>query len=68
MQITLLRHGKPEFELNGRVQARELGSIAISYDLSGIVDLPLDATVLAVQASQFMVSLILRVRLNRLRR
>lgn len=55
MKITLLRHGKPKFELKGKVRARELGSIARSYDLSGIADLPLDATVLAVQGSQFVV-------------
>ena len=55
MQITLFRHGKPEFELKGKVRARELGSIVESYDLSGIADLPLDETVLAVQSSQFVV-------------
>jgi len=55
MKITLLRHGKPAFELKGKVRARELGSIARSYDLSGIADLPLDETVLAVQGSQFVV-------------
>lgn len=55
MQITLLRHGKPAFELKGKVRARELGSIVESYDLSGIADLPLDETVLAVQSSQFVV-------------
>lgn len=55
MQITLLRHGKPAFELKGNVRALELGLIARSYDLSGIADLPLDETVLAVQSSQFVV-------------
>ncbi len=40
MQITLLRHGKPEFELAGNVRACELHEIAKSYDLSGIIGVP----------------------------
>ena len=40
MQITLLRHGKPEFELSGNVKACELSEIAKCYDLSGIIDAP----------------------------
>jgi len=37
MKITLLRHGRPEFELAGNLKARDLGKMAKSYDLSGIV-------------------------------
>ncbi len=37
MKITLLRHGRPEYELAGNVKARELSEIARSYDLSGII-------------------------------
>ncbi len=44
MQITLLRHGKPAFELNGTVQACELNKIAESYDLSGITGAPPNKT------------------------
>jgi len=40
VKITLMRHGKPEFELSGRVSASELSGIAKSYDMSGIVDSP----------------------------
>ena len=40
MQITLLRHGKPEFELTGNVKACDLSQIAKSYDLSGITGTP----------------------------
>ncbi len=40
MQITLLRHGKPEFELAGNVRACDLSGIAKSYDLSGILGSP----------------------------
>jgi len=40
MQITLLRHGKPEFELTGSARACDLPEMARSYDLSGISDSP----------------------------
>lgn len=40
MKITLLRHGRPSFHLNGSVAARELPSIAKSYDDSDIEDCP----------------------------
>jgi len=44
MKITLLRHGRPEFQLAGNVKARDLGKIVTSYDMSGIVgDAPNDA-------------------------
>jgi len=36
MRITLLRHGKPKFELTGNARASELSEISKSYDLSGI--------------------------------
>lgn len=40
MQITLLRHGEPEFELAGNVRAGELARIAQSYDEAGIRGTP----------------------------
>lgn len=40
MQITLLRHGRPAYNLKGIVRGKDLGEIARSYDLSGIVDKP----------------------------
>ncbi len=36
MKITLIRHGKPAFELKGKAKARDIGEIIIRYDLSGI--------------------------------
>lgn len=42
MQIVLLRHGRPSFKLKGLVRAKDLGEIARSYDLAGIVDVPPD--------------------------
>ncbi|WP_415878220.1 histidine phosphatase family protein [Methylomonas sp. TEB] len=38
MDITLIRHGKPTFELKGKAKAREIGEIIRNYDLSGIAD------------------------------
>ncbi|OAI00131.1 histidine phosphatase family protein [Methylomonas methanica] len=40
MEITLIRHGKPTFELKGKAKAREVGEIISRYDLSGIADEP----------------------------
>jgi broad specificity phosphatase PhoE len=39
-KITLIRHGKPCFELTGKAQAKELQNIIKQYDLSGISDEP----------------------------
>ncbi len=55
MRITLLRHGKPAFELKGNVRGKDLGEIAKAYDLSGIVDIPPRETVAAIQGSHFVV-------------
>lgn len=55
MRITLLRHGKPAFELKGNAKAKDLGAIARSYDLSGIVDTPPRETVEAVRGGQLVV-------------
>jgi broad specificity phosphatase PhoE len=55
MRITLLRHGKPEFELKGNVRGQDLGMIARSYDLSGIVGSPPNAAVTAAQGSNIVV-------------
>ena len=55
MRITLLRHGKPEFELKGNVQAKDLGEIAKSYDLSGIVGTPTRETAATLQGYNLVV-------------
>lgn len=55
MRITLLRHGRPAFELEGNVQAKDLAEIAKSYDLSGIADIPPRETVEAIQRDHFVV-------------
>ena len=55
MRITLLRHGKPAFELKGNVRGKDLGMIAKSYDLSGIVDVPPSDTVSAIQGNHIVV-------------
>lgn len=55
MRITLLRHGKPAFELRGSVRAKDLGSIVWSYDSSGIVGAPPGETASAVQHNKLVV-------------
>lgn len=54
-RITLLRHGKPAFELKGIVRAKDFGIIAKSYDLSGIVGSPPTATATAIQGNRIVV-------------
>jgi len=39
-EITLIRHGKPKFELEGKARSREVKEIIKSYDLSGISEEP----------------------------
>lgn len=55
MRITLLRHGKPAFELKGNVRGKDLGVIARSYELSGIVGSPPRETVKAIQGNRVVV-------------
>jgi broad specificity phosphatase PhoE len=55
MRITLLRHGKPTFELKGNVRAKDLSEIAKSYDLAGILGDPPRETVEAVQGNNKVV-------------
>ncbi|MBS3935592.1 MAG: hypothetical protein KGZ43_05415 [Sulfuritalea sp.] len=55
MRITLLRHGKPVFELKGNVRGKDLGMIAKSYDMSGIVGSPPRETVTAIQGNHVVV-------------
>lgn len=55
MRITLLRHGKPAFELKGIARAKDLGEIAQSYDLSGIADRPPGETVAATRGDHLVV-------------
>ena len=40
MEIVILRHGKPDFDLPVKVKAKELEALASSYDACGICDTP----------------------------
>jgi broad specificity phosphatase PhoE len=40
MKIVLIRHGKPEFEIKGTAQARDIKHIIRRYDESGIIGSP----------------------------
>ena len=40
MEIVLLRHGKPEIELKGNVNATGFKQLVVKYEQSGIQDLP----------------------------
>lgn len=40
MEIILLRHGKPEIELKGSLDAEELKQLVVKYEHSGIQDVP----------------------------
>lgn len=40
MQITLLRHGRPSFELKGTLSASQLRDTKATYDTSSIIDTP----------------------------
>lgn len=40
MEITIIRHGKPTFELKGKARSREISEIVANYDLSGIIGKP----------------------------
>ena len=40
MEIILLRHGKPELDLKGRLNAREIKQLVVAYNQSGIQDSP----------------------------
>ncbi|MES9861226.1 MAG: histidine phosphatase family protein [Candidatus Thiodiazotropha sp. LLP2] len=55
MRITLIRHGKPAFELRGNVPANALNEIVKSYDLSGIVGTPPKEVLSAVKGNHFVV-------------
>jgi len=39
-EITLIRHGEPEFELKGKARSRDIKEIIKNYDLSGISEAP----------------------------
>jgi broad specificity phosphatase PhoE len=55
IRITLLRHGKPAYELKGNIRGGDLGEVARSYDLSGIMDTPPSKTVTVAQGAPFVV-------------
>jgi broad specificity phosphatase PhoE len=40
MEITLIRHGKPAFELKGKVKSRDVCEMIRRYDSSGIAEQP----------------------------
>ena len=40
MEIMLIRHGKPAFELKGKFRANEIHNIVQHYNASGIIDTP----------------------------
>ena len=40
MEIILLRHGKPELNLKGRLNAKEIKQLVVAYNQSGIQDSP----------------------------
>lgn len=45
MQITLLRHGRPSFELKGTLRASELRDTKAAYDASSIINTPDQAVI-----------------------
>ena len=49
MRITLIRHGKPLFELKGKARAKEIKDIISKYDMAGIVGEPSEKTKEKVQ-------------------
>jgi len=55
MEITLIRHGKPTFELKGKVKSRDVCEIIRSYDLSGITDQPSEGVKRRVSACRVAV-------------
>jgi broad specificity phosphatase PhoE len=40
MEIILIRHGEPEYELKGKARAKDISKVIENYDLSGIKDKP----------------------------
>ena len=40
MEIILLRHGKPELDLKGRLNASEIKQLIVAYNQSGVQDHP----------------------------
>ena len=50
MEITLIRHGEPDYALQGRARAKEISSVIEGYDLSGIKDTPPEETIERVSA------------------
>jgi broad specificity phosphatase PhoE len=55
MKIVLIRHGKPEYELAGKVRSREFSKVVRDYNRSGIVELPPQKTKLAALESKIAV-------------
>ncbi|WP_455221150.1 histidine phosphatase family protein [Kaarinaea lacus] len=55
MEIVLIRHGKPEYELTGKARAREFHKIVRDYNRSGIVEDPPQKTKLKALESHVAV-------------
>lgn len=55
MEITLIRHGEPEYELKGRARSKEVSNVVRDYDLSGIKDRPSAETIATVSGSEVVV-------------
>ena len=54
-EITLLRHGRPTVELNGRLHAYQLGDIVKRYNQSGIRDTPSPEVIQAISQNRLIV-------------
>ena len=55
MEITLIRHGEPEYALKGRARSNEIASVVENYNLSGIKDRPSQQTVQNVSHNRMVV-------------
>ncbi len=55
VRITLIRHGRPEFELVGNVRANELKYMIHAYNLSGIVDVPPEKAINLVHSHKVVI-------------
>ena len=55
MEITLLRHGDPEFEWLGCVKLRDIKKLAKAYDFAGIIGTPPEGAMLLIKDNGFIV-------------
>lgn len=64
MQITLLRHGNPDFEWSRTVKASEIKILVKAYDSAGITDAPSHETIVMANNHNFIVCSDLRRSLD----